>query len=52
MQQARPVKSATSPMADQATPTNYNDYPMEQQTFQLKSDQIRISRGIFEIILH
>jgi hypothetical protein len=37
MQQATPAKSANSPMADQATPTNYPDYPMAQQTYQLKS---------------
>jgi hypothetical protein len=37
MQQATPDKSANSSMADQATPTNYTDDPMEEQTYELKS---------------
>jgi hypothetical protein len=37
MQQATPAKSANSPTADQATPTNYTDYPMAEQTYQPKS---------------
>jgi hypothetical protein len=37
MQKTTPAKSANSPMADQATPTNYTDYPKAEQTYQLKS---------------